>query len=60
MSLSEDTSDYIFHHVVLPPKLPQEDGNDKDIHNHIYSGSAASEVQIDDELKIIYLKPAQD
>ncbi|KAI9369296.1 hypothetical protein BJX61DRAFT_549716 [Aspergillus egyptiacus] len=30
MSLSKNTFDYIFHHVVLPPKLPQEDDLDEE------------------------------
>lgn len=30
MSLSKNTFDYIFHHVVLPPKLPQEDDTDEE------------------------------
>jgi hypothetical protein len=30
MSLSKNTFNYIFHHVVLPPKLPQEDDQRED------------------------------
>jgi hypothetical protein len=30
MSLPKNTFDYIFHHVVLPPKLPQQDDGHKE------------------------------